>query len=156
MTDRQLVISVFADETAADAAASSLKDSGLVDGDALGVLVLDDKGKLKQEKIGKRDTVKGAGIGAVLGILTPFGLGVAVAGGAAAGALLHKGLGLTDEDKARITGELNAGKAAVGVLTPWEDQPNVTSKLTELGGTSETHAVTDEGLEAVASVASTT
>jgi uncharacterized membrane protein len=153
MTDRQLVISLFEDEPAADAAASSLKDSGLVDGESLGILVLDDKGKLKVDKIGKRDTVKGAGVGAVLALLTPVGLGVAVAGGAAAGALHHKGLGLSDDDKARITGELTAGKAAVGVLARWEDEPNVSSKLTELGGTSEAHVVTDEGLEAAASAA---
>src|SRR5690348_10004511 len=120
MTDRQLVISVFPDEPAADAAASSLKDSGLVDGDALGILVLDDKGKLKQEKIGKRDTAKGAGIGAVLALLPAVGIGVAVAGGAAAGALHHRGLGLTDEDKERLTDHLSSGRAAVGVLTPWE------------------------------------
>src|SRR3954454_11898263 len=155
MTDRQLVISVFADEPAADAAASNLKDSGLVDGDTLGILVLDDKGKIKQDKIGKRATVKGAGVVAVLALLTPVGLGVAVAGGAAAGALHHKGLGLSDQDKMRITGQLTEGKAAVGVLARWEDEPNVSSKLTELGGTSEAHLVTDEGLAAAASAAPT-
>ena len=155
MTDRQLVISLFADEIAAESAASSLKDSGLVHGDTLGILVLDDAGKLKEEKIGKRSTVKGAGIGAVLALFTPVGLGVAVAGGAAAGALHHKGLHLSDEDTARISGELTAGKAAVGVLTPWADEPTVSSKLTELGGTSEAHAVSDEALDAAASAAAT-
>ena len=154
MSDRQLVISIFADEIAAESAASSLKDSGLVHGDSLGILVLDDKGRLKEDKIGQRSTVKGAGIGAVLALFTPVGLGVAVAGGAAAGALHHKGLNLSDEDKERITGELSAGRAAVGVLTPWEDQPTVSSKLTELGGTSESHAVTEEGLAAAATAAS--
>ena len=155
MTDRQLVISVFADEGAAEAAASSLKDSGLVHGDTMGILVLDDKGKVKQDKIGQRDTKKGAGVGAVLALLSPVGLGVAVAGGAAAGALHHKGLNLSDADKTRISGELTAGKAAVGVLAPWEDEPTVSSKLTELGGTSEAHVVTDEGLAAAASAAPT-
>ena len=156
MTDRQLVISVFPDEPAADAAASSLKDSGLADGDALGILVLDKDGKLKQEKIGKRTALKGGGVGAVLALLTPVGMGVAVAGGAAAGALHHQGLGLTSDDKMRITNELTAGRAAVGVLTKFEDEPSVTSKLTELGGTSEAHTVTDEGLEAAAAATKTT
>lgn len=150
MTDRQLVISVFPDETAADAAATTLKDSGLASGDALGILVLDKEGKLKQEKIGKRSTLKGGGVGAVLALLTPVGMGVGLAGGAAAGALHHKGLGLTSDDKMRITNELTAGKAAVGVLTKWEDEPVVSDKLAELGGTSEAHLVTDEGLEAAA------
>jgi len=156
MTDRQLVISVFPDEPAADAAASSLKDSGLADGDALGILVLDKEGKLKTEKIGKRSTLKGGGVGAVLALLTPVGMGVGIAGGAAAGVLHHKGLGLTSDDKMRITNELTAGRAAVGVLTKFEDEPSVTSKLTELGGTSEAHTVTEEGLEAAASAAKTT
>ena len=43
-------------------------------------------------------------------------LGPAVLVGAAAGALHHKNLGLSDADKARLTVELNAGKAAVGVM----------------------------------------
>lgn len=156
MTDRQLVISVFSDEPAAEAAASTLKSSGLADGDALGILVLDKEGKLKQEKMGKRSTLKGGGVGAVLALLTPVGMGAAVAGGAAAGALHHKGLGLTSDDKMRITSELTAGKAAVGVLTKLEDEPTVTSKLTELGGESEAHLVTDEGLAAAASATEAT
>jgi uncharacterized membrane protein len=114
----------------------------------MGILALDDKGELKQDKVGSRSTLKGTGVGAVLVLLTPVGLGVGLAGGAAAGALHHKGLGLSDEDKTRITAELTSGKAAVGVLAKAEDEPTISSKLTELGGTSEAHVVTDEGLEA--------
>src|SRR3954464_5770329 len=116
MTDRQLVIGVFNDEPAAEAAASKLKKSGLADGDAMGILVLDAKGKLKQEKVGKRSTAKGAGVYAVLTLLGPVGIGAGLRARAATGALHHKGLGVTGADKDRITGQLPAGKAAVSVL----------------------------------------
>ena len=66
MSDRHLVLAVFPDEPAADNAAAALKDSGIADGDAIGILALDDKGKLKQDKVGARSTGKGAAIGGLL------------------------------------------------------------------------------------------
>ena len=116
MADRQLILAVFADEGRAATAAAALKDSGIAHGDAIGVLAVDSKGKLKQDKVGARSTGKGAAIGGVLFLAGPAILGVGVLGGTAAGALHHKNLGLSDGDKARLTVELNAGKAAVGVL----------------------------------------
>ena len=77
-------------------------------------------------------------------------LGVGVLGGAAAGALHHKSLGLTDADKARLTTELTAGKAAVGVLAHFDTAPAVSERLTQLGGASEAHELSDEALEAAA------
>ena len=152
MTTRNLLIAIFPDELAADSAAAALKDSGLTGGDAIGILVLDSKGKLKENKVGARSTGKGAGVGAALVLLGPVGIGVGVLGGAAAGALHHKGLGLTEADTERITGELTAGKAAVGVLARYEDAPVVAARLTELGGAPETFEVTDEAaLQATAS-----
>jgi hypothetical protein len=38
MADRQLVLAVFPNELAADSAAAALKDSGIADGDAIGIL----------------------------------------------------------------------------------------------------------------------
>ena len=38
----------------------ALKDSGIADGDAIGILALDSKGQLKQDKVGARSTGKGA------------------------------------------------------------------------------------------------
>ena len=75
-------------------------------------------------------------------------LGPAVLAGVAVGALHHKNLGLSDADKARITGELNAGKAAVGVMAHSETAPGVSDRLTQLGGTPEHHELTDEALQA--------
>lgn len=151
MSDRQLVLAVFPDEPAADDATVALKDSGIAQGDAIGILVLDSEGKLKEEKVGARSTGKGAAVGGVLLLLGPAALGVGVVGGAAAGALHHKGLGLTDADKERLSGELTAGKAAVGVLADYETVPAISDRLTQLGGTPEAHQVSDEVLQAAAS-----
>jgi hypothetical protein len=58
--------------------------------------------------------------------------------------------GLSDADKARLTVELNAGKAAVGVLAPVETAPAISDRLTQLGAASETHGLTQDALEAAA------
>jgi uncharacterized membrane protein len=102
--------------------------------DAIGVLVLDEKGAVKVEKVGKRSVGKGVGIGLVLALFTPIGLAVGVTGGGLLGALHHKGLGLDEADRERIGSELAGGKAAVGVLAPVSEADFVASKLTELGG----------------------
>ena len=71
-----------------------------------------------------------------------------VIGGTVAGALHHKNLGLSDADKARITVDLNAGKAAVAVMAHDETAPAISDRLAQLGGSSESHELTDEALEA--------
>jgi uncharacterized membrane protein len=148
MSHRHLVLSVFPDENAADRAAQGLKESGMGQDDAIGVLVLDDKGKLKQDKMGARSIPKGAAIGGVLTLFGPAVLGVGLIAGGAAGALHHKNLGLSDEDKDRLTTELRGGKAALGVLAPEERAPGIMDWLTELGGTPETHALSGEAVDA--------
>ncbi|MGA9161706.1 MAG: hypothetical protein WB297_12700 [Actinomycetota bacterium] len=144
MAEKQLVLSFFADEAKADAAATSLKDSGTTSGDAVGILVLDAAGNLKEEKVGARSWGAGAGIGACLLVLGPAAMGVGIIGGTAAGGLHHKGLKLSEEDKARISADLAAGKAAVGVLARIEDGRTVQERLTELGGATSSHDVVDE------------
>ena len=144
MAEKQLVLSFFADEPAADAAATSLKDSGVTSGESMGILVLDATGNLKVDKVGARDWGKGAGVGVCLVLLGPAAIGVGVLGGTAAGGLIHKGLKLSDEDKARIAADLGAGKAAVGVLARIEDAAVVQKELTELGGMTSAHDVVDE------------
>jgi hypothetical protein len=74
MANKVVVLAIFKDEAAADAAAQSVKDSGLAEDDAIGVLVLNDKGEVKVDKVGKRSTGKGAGIGLALALFTPVGL----------------------------------------------------------------------------------
>jgi len=125
-----------------------LKDSGIAHGDAIGVLALDADGKLKQDKVGKRSTGKGAAIGGVIAVFSTAVLGPAVLAGAAVGALHHKNLGLSDADKARLTVELNAGKAAVAVMAHSDTAPAISDHLTQRGGTTESHELTDDALQA--------
>jgi hypothetical protein len=157
MADNQVILAVFADEAAADAAVESLKAwdkaSDEVKLTSIGVLVLDDKGALKTHKMGSRSKAKGAGIGLVLAIVAPPTLLAGVVGGAILGAFHHKGLGMKAEDKARIGAELAGGKAAVGVLAKGDEADAILGKLAELGGAVEAIDVSDEALEAVAEAA---
>src|SRR3954453_23417185 len=151
MADRYLVLAVFPDEPAADSAAAALKDSGIAHKEAIGVLALDSDGKLRQDKVGKRSAGKGATIGGVIAVFSTAFLGPAVLAGAAVGALPHKSLGLSDAEKARLTVELSGtGKAAVGVMAHADTAPPISDRLTQLGGASESHDLTDAALEAAA------
>lgn len=146
MSNKTVVLAIFKDEESADAAAAALKDSGVAKGDAMGVLVLNEKGELKADKVGKRSWGKGAGIGAVVALCTPVGLAAGLISGGLLGALHHKNLGIDEADRERIGRELAGGKAAVGVLAPVAEVGFVADKLTELGGTAETHPVSDEAV----------
>jgi uncharacterized membrane protein len=148
MSDKQLVLAIFKDEAAADSAVASLKDWDKMNEDvkanSIGVLVLDENGKIKTHKLGKRSTGKGAGIGLILAVLTPPTLLAGILGGGILGALHHKGLGLSDEDRDRIAAELTDGKAAVGVLAASDEADQFSAMLTELGGATEVLAVSEE------------
>ena len=144
MAEKQLVLSFFADEPTADAAAVELKDSGVAPGDAIGLLVLDDAGDLRVDKVGARSWGAGAGVGACLVLLGPAAIGVGLVGGTLAGGTHHKGLKLSDEDKTRISTDLSAGKAAVGVLAKIEDGPAIREQLTGAGGMTSSHDLVDE------------
>ncbi|MGN6794357.1 MAG: DUF1269 domain-containing protein [Streptosporangiaceae bacterium] len=147
MSNSTVVLATFNDELSADSAAASLKESGVAKGDAIGVLVLDEQGELKADKVGKRSWGKGAGIGAVVALVTPVGLAAGLIGGGLLGGLHHKNLGLDEEDRERISSDLQGGKAAVGVLAPVSEANVVAERLSELGGTAETHDVSDEAVE---------
>jgi hypothetical protein len=157
MAENQVVLGVFADEAAADAAVEALKAWDKASDDvkltSIGVLVLDEKGELKTHKMGSRSKAKGAGIGLVLAVVAPPTLLAGVVGGTVLGAFHHKGLGMNDADKTRIGAELTGGKAAVGVLATADEAGAIAGKLTELGGDVEAHDVSDEALVAVADAA---
>jgi hypothetical protein len=157
MADQQVVIGIFENEEAADMAVQALKtwDQESVDIKlgAIGVLVVDEKGQIKEHKLGQRSGRKGAGIGLVLAVIAPPTLLAGLIGGGAIGHFHHKGLGLTQEDRERITAELAGGKAAVGVLAPAVDAVPISAKLASMGGSAEVHDVSDEALEAVAAAA---
>jgi uncharacterized membrane protein len=160
MATKQLILAIYESEAAAKAAAEQLKiwdtEQPLITLKSVGVLALDSNGKLKAEEVGRRSTGKGAGIGMVLAMATPIGLAAGLVGGAVLGALHHKGLGLSNEDRERLGKELADGKAAVGVLIDPLQAPAVTSMLAGLGGTLETHDVDDAALAEVDAAAEAT
>ena len=151
MARKTVVISVFPDEVAADDAVAALKDWDRADDDiklnAIGVLVLDDNGKVKSHKLGRRSVGKGAGIGLVLAAIAPPTLIAGVVGGAVVGAFHHKGLGLNAGDRDRLASQLADGKAAVGVLVREDQAAAVSDVLASLGGQAETHEIPDEALD---------
>ena len=154
----QLVLAFFENEAAADAAVTQVKGwdkaSKEVKLGAIGVLVKDDKGKIKTNKLGARQTKIGAILFGLAGLLSG---GMTVLGGAVFGGILgslfHKGLGLSKDDLARIDGDLNGGKAAVAILAKEDEAAAVSAKLAELGGTPESHEVSEAVVEEAAAVA---
>jgi len=148
MSDHRLVLAVYPDEARADEVAEGLMKSGMGRDLPVGVLVLDEKGNLKADKLGARSTFKGAAIGGALSLLGPIGLGFGAIFGGAGGALHHKNLGLSDEDKERLSAELRDGKAAVGMMAPAERASDIMAWLKELGGTPSVHELSDEALQA--------
>jgi hypothetical protein len=156
---QQLVLAIFADEAAADSAVETLKSlddySARIELGAIGVLVLDEKGQIKEHKLGPRSGRKGAGIGLVLAVIAPPTLLVGLIGGGVLGHFHHKGLGLDRADRDRIVAELAGGKAAVGVMTLSAQASAISATLVDLGGKTEVHDVSEEALEAVAAAAPT-
>jgi len=151
LSDKQVIIALYPNEAAADSAVEGLKTwdkaNDQVKLNAIGVLALDDRGQVKTEKMGRRSWGKGAGIGLVLGLLTPVGLVVGVVGGGLIGALHHKGLGLSEQDRDRIVGELRNRKAAVGVLAEPREAEAILQKMKEFGGEPEVHYVPEAAME---------
>jgi uncharacterized membrane protein len=153
MSKQQLVLVYFGNEAAADEAVNAVKQWDKATKEiklgAIGILVKDKDGKIKTQKVGKRNT----GVGAILGVIAAVlsgGISLlgGIVGGSIIGALFHKGLGISKDQMARIDGYLNDGKAAVGVLVKAEEAEAVTTKLTELGGVAaESYEVSEEVVE---------
>lgn len=158
MANKQLVMAFFDNEDAADEAVEALEkwDKGTKDIELgpIGILVKNEKGKIKTHKLGKRKTGTGAVLFALVGLLSG---GLTVIGGAVLGGILgsffHKGLGMSKDDIARIDGELDGGRAAVAVLVHPDEAVSVANKMAGLGGEPETHEVTEEALDHVETAA---
>ena len=157
MAKKQVVLAVFPDEAAADTAAQALKDWDKLDDDvklnAIGVLVLDESGKLKTHKLGRRAWGKGAGIGVVLAAIFPPTLLAGALAGGVLGSLVHKGLGIDSAERDDITKALQDGKAAVGALVSEDEASAVSQKLGELGGDTKVLSPSDEAVAEVDAVA---
>ena len=92
---------------------------------AIGILVKDEKGKIKTQKLGSRAGGKGARTGIILGVIAAIlsggvtllgGVVVGAVGGGIFGSLFHRGLGLSKDQLNGIGKELDSGEAAVGVM----------------------------------------
>src|SRR4051794_41892989 len=92
MLDSHLVLAVYPDEATADRVAEGLMKSGQGRDRPVGVLVLDEEGKLKADKLGARSSFKGAAIGGAVSVLGPLRLGFRALFGRAAGAPPHNKL----------------------------------------------------------------
>ena len=141
--EKALVLSLFADEEAADEAVESLRAWDKLDDDvklnAIGTIVLDEDGKVKIHKVGRIwDAAKGVGAGAVATILAGWIISPLLLPAISGVFELHrKNLRVTPEQRERLSAELKNGKAAVAVLITREEVAAVLAKLTELGGSPE-------------------
>jgi hypothetical protein len=155
MAKKQLVLAFFGNESLADAAVNAVKQwdkaSKEIRLGAIGVLVKDEKFKVKTHKLGVPKTGTFVVLFALAGALSG---GMTIVGGAVLGAIVgaffNRGLGLSKDDLTRIGGELDGGKAAVGVVAAPDEAAAVAAKLAELGGAPEVHEVTEEALEQAA------
>jgi hypothetical protein len=151
----QLVLAYFENEAAADGAVNQIKGWDKASKDvklgAIGILVKDDKGKVKTQKLGARKTKTGALLFGLAGLLSG---GMTVVGGAVLGGILgsffKKGLGISKEELARIDGSLSGGKAAVAILASADEAAAVAAKLAELGGAPESLEIPDAVVEEAA------
>jgi hypothetical protein len=161
MAKQQLVLAFFDNEAAADAAVNAVKQwdkaSKEIKLGAIGVLVKDDKGKIKTHKLGARKTATGAVLFGLATILT--GGATVLAGavfGGIVGSFFRKGLGMSKDDLARIDTALDGGKAAVGILAAPAEAAAVAAKLAELGGQPESHDVSEEVVQEAQTTAAET
>jgi uncharacterized membrane protein len=152
----QLLLALFENEAAADEAVKEIKLWDKASEDirlgAIGVIVKDDKGKIKTHKLGERRTVGGALLFGLAGLLTGgavIGLGLlgGIAVGAGVGSLFRKGLKMSKEEMEQLNQALDGGKAAVGVMAEQGEVEPVSAKLKGLGGVLYAYEVTDEAVE---------
>lgn len=158
----QLVITFFENEAAAEKAVKEIKEWDEASEDiklgAIGVIVKDEKGKIKTHKLGARKTLGGAALFGLAAVLTggaAIGLGAVggILAGAGIGSLFHKGLKMSKEEIQQLNQELDGGKAAVGVLTSIGEADPLFVKLRSLGGKLNAYEVTNEAIEAASQAA---
>ena len=162
--NRHVIIAYFPNDYAADTAAQSLREwdkaNDAVKLGGVGLLTWQD-GKIKTHKVGARASGTGAKwgtiLGATLGVLSGGvtligGVLVGATAGAVGGALVHKRLGLQDEDKARLEEYLKAGGAAVVAMADDFEVEPTKAELSSLGGTVEAYQVPEEQAEELETV----
>ena len=159
--DSHVIIAYFPGPDKADEAANQLKAwdkaTDAIKLGGMGILTWKD-GKVHTRKVGARATGSGAKWGTILGAtagilsggVTLIGGAVAgAASGAVAGALFHKNLGLSDDDKARLDKKLQDGGAAVVVVAEGDEVEPTKAELASLGGEVEDYTVPEETVSQV-------
>ncbi len=158
--NRELIVAYFDTADAADAAAVKLKswdkDRKDIKLGGMGIITMED-GKLKTDKVGARaagtgakwGTILGAAGGLAAGLLTG-GIGLipgAIAGlglGAGGGALFHKRVGLTDEDREKLMDHFKNGGAALAVMADDFEVAPTSDEITALGGDVKSFSIPDD------------
>ncbi len=164
--DTELVIAYFPAADEAQEAGKQLKewdkDLKHVELGAISILTIDDKGKLKEEKVGARSGGKGAKwgtiAGAALGILSGGvtligGALVGLAAGSLGGTLFHKSIGMSDEDQIKLENHLKGGGAALAVMLDMEEMESTVAQLQRLGAEVATYNIPQQVLDDVARMA---
>ena len=158
--NRNLIIAYFSTKEEADRAATHLKtwdeDRGDVKLGGVGIITVDEHGKLKTHKVGARAGGTGAKWGIILGaaagilsggITLVGGAVVGLAAGTVAGAMFRKKIGMSDEDKDRLMQHLQAGGAAIAAMADDDEVEATKFELSSLGGTVENYALPDETMD---------
>ena len=120
---------------------------------AMGVVTLNrTNGKLEVDEIGQRNTRKGGlwgtAAGAALGILSgglallPVAI-VGASSGAAAGALSHKSLGMSDEEHEEMVEQLRRGGVALGVMCDDDEVEATLAEMIRHGGQAKIYRMPD-------------
>ncbi len=160
--DTELVIAYFPSIDEANAAGNAMKewDKELKHFElgAISILTMDDNGKLKEDKVGARAGGKGAKWGAIagaaLGILSGGvtligGALIGLAAGGAGGSFVHKKIGMTDEDQAKLEQHLKDGGAALGIMMDPDEMEAVVYQLNKLDAEVATYNIPQQVLEDV-------
>jgi uncharacterized membrane protein len=150
---KQLVLGVFPNLDAAQLAVKNLQEGGAdyleMHIGSIGILVLDDKGKLKEMKRGQRMGGRGATIGLALAAVTPIGLIAGLAGGAVLGHFRQQGPKFSDDDRERLVERLQGGKAALGMIVEASQADLAAQAIEGHGGSvAESLEMSDEEVEA--------
>ncbi len=158
--NRNLIIAYFPTRDKAEEAADHLKDWDKSRLDiklgGIGIMTVDDEGKLKTQKVGshaggtgaKWGTILGATAGILSGGITLIGGAVVgLAAGAVAGALFHKRIGMEDADKERLMHHLQDGGAALAVMADDDEVEATKFELQSLDGQVENYLVPDDAVD---------
>lgn len=158
--NRNLILSYFASEDAANEAADAMKkwdkDEKDIKLGGMGVITMDEEGMLNTQKVGSRAGGTGAKWGLILGAaagilsggVTLVGGAIAgLAAGAVSGSLFHKRLGMSDDDKMRLQMNLADGGAALAVMVDDGEMEPTRAELSTLGGDVEHYIVPEETME---------